>query len=145
MQLFTITGLLFYPENGSGSGESLKFSGSNKQSRSGLARGGSRFAHFVPLHVLHQVVGAHERAAARRADELPLPGVVPLVPRELVAARKVLVARGHRAAKWLFACVVALVRLEVGHLVVGLVTAVLGAGEQLLSLLWTWVAGHQDE
>ena len=56
-----------------------------------------------------------------------------------------LVARGHRAAERLFARVVALVCLEVGHLVVGLVTAVLGAGEQLLSLLWTWVAGHQDE
>ena len=56
-----------------------------------------------------------------------------------------LVARGHRAAERLFARVVALVRLEVGHLVVGLVTAVLGAGEQLLSLLWARVAGHQDK
>ena len=56
-----------------------------------------------------------------------------------------LVARGHRAAERLFARVVALVCLQVGHLVVGLVTAVLGAGEQLLSLLRTWVAGHQDE
>ena len=110
-----------------------------------MSGGGSRFAHLVPLHVLHQVVGAHERAAARRTDELPLPGVLPLVPRELVAARKVLVARGHRAAERLFARVVALVCLEVGHLVVGLVTAVLGADEQLLSLLRTWVAGHQDE
>ena len=56
-----------------------------------------------------------------------------------------LVARGHRAAERLFARVVALVCLEVGHLVVGLVTAVLGAGEQLLSLLWARVAGHQDK
>ena len=71
--------------------------------------------------------------------------MVPLVSGQLVASCKVLVAGGHRAAERLLSGVVALVRLQVGHLVVGLVTAVLGAGEQLLSLLWTWVAGHQDD
>ena len=100
----------------------------------------------MPLHVFHQVVRAHERAAARGTDELPLARVVSLVPGELVASCEVLVAGGHRAAEGLLASVVALVGLQVGHLVVGLVTAVLGAGKQLLSLLWVcWDVGHQEE
>ena len=119
--------------------------GTGEQGKPGLAGRSLCLAHLVPFHVLHQVVRAHEGAAARGADELPLPGVPPLVSGQLVASSKVLVARGHRAAERLFARVVALVCLEMGHLVVGLVTAVLGAGERLLSLLRTWVAGHQDE
>ena len=71
--------------------------------------------------------------------------MVPLVPGQLVASCKVLVAGGHWAAERLLSGVVALVRLQVGHLVVGLVTAVLGAGKQLLPLLWVWVVGHQEE
>ena len=68
-----------------------------------------------------------------------------LVPGQLVASRKVLVAGGHRTAERLLSGVVALVRLQVGHLVVGLVAALLRAGKQLLSLLWVGVVGHQEE
>ena len=99
----------------------------------------------MAFHVLHQVVRPHEGATARGTDELPLSGVVPLVPGQLVASGKVLVAGGHRAAEGLLSSVVALVRLQVGHLVVGLVTAVLGAGKQLLPLLWVRVVGHQEK
>ena len=75
----------------------------------------------VPLHVLAEMIAAHEAILAHGAHELLLARVCAIVARELVGAGERLVARVPLAYVGTFARVHAYVRLEMRALEVALV------------------------
>jgi len=87
----------------------------------------------VAFNVLDEMVAAHERPGALRTHKLLFTGVRALVARQLVAARKELVAAVEGALEGLLASVDAVVCLEVRQLVVPLVATEKIAGERLFA------------
>jgi len=78
----------------------------------------------MAFHVQREVVASGEGALAARALEWPVPGVFPVVTRQLVGAGELPRAAGPRTLVRLFAGVGPQVRLQVRALVVRLAAAV---------------------